>query len=292
MAAGHGPYKEKGGQAVYNIIGLMCAIEFIEQNARAGLRVADVAAASYLSASHLQRMFADVFHCSVGGYITKRKLCQAAAELIGGGRPITDLALDYGYGSTESFSRAFKRQFLKTPSAFRRENRFSQLHPKLLFSDEMMKGRYSMTRIFDQTEISAKIMAAKGTYIISADIDHLKQINDTLGHDAGDVALAETAARIEKSIGENAEFYRIGGDWFVILTGSASLEDAERIAKGILSFSGDEVKSGGSTFRFSLSLGIIRVPADIRDARTAIEQSDAAMVEAKRNGRSTYYVVE
>jgi len=273
-----------------HMISLMCAVEFIEKNVTEALRVADVSEAAFVSVSHLQRMFTNAFHCSIGDYIVKRRLCRAAHALLHSTRSVTELAFDYGYGSTESFSRAFKKQFRKSPTAFRRENRFSELYPKLLLREEPSKGWDHMIRWYDTAELGAKILAAKGTYIINVDVDGLLPINENMGHDTGDIVIAETAARIERSIGDGAVFFRIGGDQFAVLTGSVLLAEAERIAKGILSYADDEIAWKNGMLKFSLSLGICKIPEALDDAQAAIAQSDEALYEAKRKGRNTYVV--
>ena len=273
---------------MHSMMSLLRALAFIEQNRKSELSVADVAASAYLSASHLQRMFANVFHCSVGDYLTKRKLCAAARDLLATNATVTALALDYGYSGPEAFSRAFKRQFLKTPSAFRQENRFSELYPKFLLETNDEKGWNTMIHKYDLTEISRKILAVKGTYILNVDIDGMELINRTHGHDMGDVALAQTAARIEKSIDEKMDFFRIGGDAFVVLTNSDDFACAEAVAKKMIAFAGDEVGKDGKTFTFTLSVGIAKIPIDDDDAQTALAQSDAALMEAKLSGKNTY----
>ena len=273
-----------------HMLSLICAIEYVEANLRNDIRVASVSAAAFVSISHLQRIFVNAFHCSIGDYITKRRLCGAAQALLQTDQSITTLALEYGYSSTESFSRAFKKQFRKSPSVFRKENRFAELYPKLIPIAEQ-EGRGFMIRKYDITELSEKILAAKGTYIIHADIDHLLHINNNLGRDAGDIAIAESAARFERSIGASAAFFRIGADEFVILTGSTNLAEAERVAQSILSYANDELPWKNGTFKFSLSLGISLIPINCTDALAALAKSDAAMYEAKRNGRNGFVVM-
>jgi len=271
-----------------SFISLVCAIEFIEGNLRRRISVSDVADASYISVSHLQSMFSRTFHVSIGEYITKRKLCLAACDLTKTGVSITDIAFDLGYKNVESFSRAFKKLFLYNPSQYRKAHTFSELHPRLTIDE---KEGFMIMQRYDLTEISEKILASKGRYIICVDIDHLLSINEKLGHPAGDAALAETSARIGRSIQEGMDYFRIGADSFVILTGKESPETPESIARGIISSSENDVVWSGGSFKFSVSMGIVKIPLDIFDAKEAIEQSDAAMIEAKKEGRNTYKIV-
>lgn len=271
-----------------NFISLVCAMEFIEQNFEERITVNDVAQASYVSLSHLQSMFSRAFHMSVGDYVAKRKLCAAAFELLNTTKGVTDIAFDFGYANVESFTRAFKKQFLQSPSAYRKEHHFSELYPRLIINE---KEGFSMAKRYDLTEISEKILASKGTYIICADIDHLMAINEQRGRDAGDAAIAETAARISRSVQNGTDFFRIGADHFVILTQSTDSVMAEETAKKIISCSEDDVVWAGEPFKFSISMGIVKIPSDSSDAKETIEKSENAMIEAKKEGRNSYKVI-
>lgn len=271
-----------------NFISLVCAVEFIEQRLHQGISVSDVARASFLSLSHLQSMFSRTFHISVGEYIAKRKLCLAARQLRDTWRSITDIAFETGYANVESFSRAFKKQFLRSPSAYRKEDDLSELYPRLIISE---KEGFDMVKRYDLTEISEKILASKGTFIICADIDHMIAINEQRGRNAGDAAIARTSARISSSIHSGMDYFRIGADHFIILTGSSDPAPAEDIAEKIISQAEDDVIWGGEPFKFSITMGIIKIPADISDAGGTIERSEAAMFAAKKEGRNCYKVM-
>lgn len=269
---------------------LLCAVEYIEANLQSPLYVEDVAAAVHLSPSHLHKLFARVFGRSVHEYILQRRLCAAARELIRTDRSITDISLDFQYSNAESFSRTFKRQFLRSPSLYRKESKFYNLHPKMLPYLQPHKEGNIMTRKYDLTELGEKILASKGTYVIYADIDNLMTINNTMSHEAGDAALAETAARFERSISPDMSFFRIGNDDFVLLTGNDDLSAAESIAQSILSYADDEVNWSGGSFRFSVSLGISKIPNDYSDVFAALRDADKALHQAKISGRNQYII--
>ena len=271
-----------------SFISLVCAVEYIEQHLGERISVGDVAQASYLSLSHLQGMFSRTFHISVGDYIAKRKLCLAARQLGLTRRSITEIAFEMGYANVESFSRAFKKQFLQPPSVYRTENCLPELYPRLIINE---KEGFNMVKRFDLTEISERVLAAKGEYVICADIDHLLDINEKRGRDAGDAAIAQTSARIARSLESGMDYFRIGADHFIILTGSSDPALAEGIAGKIISQAGEEVDWIGEPFKFSITMGLVKIPSDISDAKETIERSEAAMLEAKKEGRNCYKVM-
>lgn len=271
-----------------NFVSLVCALDFIEGNLQHRITVNDVANASYLSISHLQSMFGQAFHVSVGDYIVKRRLCLAARELINSETSVTEMAFDLGYANVESFTRAFKKQFLCTPSVYRKTNKFWELYPPLNMNE---REGFSMVKKYDLTEIGEQILASKGTYVICVDIDGMDAINDKIGYAAGDAAIAESAARIGRSVAEGMPYYRIGGDSFAVLTQSPDVQVAEKVAQQILSYAKDDVAWGGGTFRYTLSMGIAKVPLDIKDAEETLKRSEEAMVKAKREGKNCYKVV-
>ena len=271
-----------------SFISLVCAVEYIETHLHERISVSDVARASYLSLSHLQGMFSRTFHISVGDYVVKRKLCLAARQLGLTRRSITDIAFEMGYANVESFSRAFKKQFLQSPSVYRRENSLPELYPRLIINE---KEGFNMIKRYDLTYISERILQAKGEYVICADIDHLLDINENIGRGAGDAAIARASARIAGSLESSMEYFRIGADHFIILTGSSDVALAESIAGKIISQAGEEVVWSGEPFRFSVTMGLVKVPEDISDARETIERSEAAMIAAKKEGRNCYKVM-
>jgi len=148
-----------------------------------------------------------------------------------------------------------------------------------------------MTKSYNLTEISRKILASKDTYIICADIDHLMEINRKMRTPAGDAAIAEAAARIGRSVQDGMDYFRIGANRFVILTGSTDPAVAEEIAKKIISYAKNNVVWGGDAFRFTISMGIVKIPLHISDAKEIIKKSEDAMIKAKSEGRNTYRVM-
>jgi AraC family transcriptional regulator len=106
------------------------AIDFIETNIRNELPLRDVSAQANASLYHFHRLFRALVGESLKEYIRHRRLDRAARDLVTTRKPIIEIALDYRYSAPESFLRAFKAVFAKTPSAFRKEGRPPNFHAK------------------------------------------------------------------------------------------------------------------------------------------------------------------
>lgn len=97
------------------------AISFMEQNLKAPIQIEAIAEAAYYSKFHFQRLFTLMVGETAGSYLRKRRLTEAAKELVESDRNIIDIAMDYQFQSQESFGRAFKTQFDITPHQYRLE---------------------------------------------------------------------------------------------------------------------------------------------------------------------------
>ncbi|WP_225150300.1 EAL domain-containing protein [Bradyrhizobium sp. BRP23] len=120
------------------------------------------------------------------------------------------------------------------------------------------------------------------------DVDHFKDVNDTLGHAAGDELLILLAQRLREQIGPDDMLGRLGGDEFVILLPQRNAEAAERIAAGIAEALSAPLRLGSKLMPMSASIGISLYPDHATDIDTLMQQADAAMYMAKQAGRSTH----
>lgn len=126
------------------------------------------------------------------------------------------------------------------------------------------------------------------------DIDHFKRINDTFGHQSGDLVLAEVASQIRSQLRSQDVLARYGGEEFVALLSSASerqaIEIAERIRKRIQAH--QIVDHNGQTITVTLSIGVAEYdparvsPMTETDQQRFLELADQALYVAKRNGRN------
>lgn len=137
--------------------------------------------------------------------------------------------------------------------------------------------------------ISRSAREQKKFFLLFVDLDDFKAVNDTLGHESGDLLLRGVADRLKKCIREQDTVARFGGDEFTVLIESSEIEGAEKTAQRIVEalsikfdLAGDREAIIGS------SIGIAVYPSDGADVITLLKNADAAMYRAKREGKHCY----
>ena len=123
--------------------------------------------------------------------------------------------------------------------------------------------------------------------VLYFDLDHFKDVNDTLGHAAGDELLHEVAARVQGAIRGNDIVARFGGDEFAILQSDAEdLAAAGRLAAKIGKIVAEPYTIEGNDVHISASIGISRYTPDVAGPDAMIIQADLALYRAKADGRN------
>jgi diguanylate cyclase (GGDEF)-like protein/PAS domain S-box-containing protein len=126
--------------------------------------------------------------------------------------------------------------------------------------------------------------------LIFLDLDHFKEINDTLGHDKGDILLVETARRIGAHVRDTDTIARLGGDEFAIaMSEYGDISNINRVVQGVL----QELKvqfdlGAGNSGTISCSVGIALFPQDAANFDDLLKCADQAMYAAKHSGRDTF----
>ena len=125
--------------------------------------------------------------------------------------------------------------------------------------------------------------------VLQLDLDHFKDINDTLGHPAGDTLLRACARRLQSIVHDTDTVARIGGDEFaIILTGLERPTDAGRVAQRIIARLLEPISCQGHEVHTGTSIGITIFPDDDTDPDQLLRNADIALYRAKANGRNTY----
>lgn len=125
--------------------------------------------------------------------------------------------------------------------------------------------------------------------ILFIDLDHFKEVNDTLGHDSGDLLLIEAARRIQGCVRESDTVARMGGDEFtVVLTDLSEPNCMERILQEILFSLASVFQLGNEQVFVSASIGITVYPTDAQEVEDLFKNADQALYVAKGAGRNRF----
>jgi diguanylate cyclase (GGDEF)-like protein/PAS domain S-box-containing protein len=127
--------------------------------------------------------------------------------------------------------------------------------------------------------------------LLFLDLDYFKQVNDRLGHVAGDALLVEVGARLAGAVRASDTAARIGGDEFaVVLTHLNRPDDAALVAGKILTAMAAPIVLQGQEYAITVSIGIAVYPDHGTDADALLKSADTAMFKAKQGGRNSFEV--
>ena len=125
--------------------------------------------------------------------------------------------------------------------------------------------------------------------LLFIDLDRFKVINDSLGHDAGDMLLVEVGGRLRRALRSSDVVARLGGDEFVvILEEAAERHEVERVAGELLSVLSQPLQLSGHECHTTASIGIAMYPSDGSDILTLTKNADMAMYLAKEDGKNGF----
>ncbi len=124
--------------------------------------------------------------------------------------------------------------------------------------------------------------------ILLLDLDHFKNINDTLGHHIGDLLLIEVAKRLKSAVREQDTVSRQGGDEFVLVLPDTDADGAACLAEKLLAIITQRYQVEQYELVITPSIGIAMYPGDGEDAESLFKCADVAMFRAKRDGRNNF----
>ena len=151
----------------------------------------------------------------------------------------------------------------------------SGLANRRLFNDELKRM------------VAASQRSGRHAALVLIDLDHFKQINDTLGHDAGDAMLVDVAQRLSSQMRETDRVARLGGDEFAILLPEVDGPQAvQRVCERVFAALAAPFTYQGVTLQPSASAGAALCPREATTPAALYKAADVALYEAKRAGRS------
>ncbi|MBH5318669.1 EAL domain-containing protein [Paenibacillus sp. GSMTC-2017] len=156
---------------------------------------------------------------------------------------------------------------------------------QLAYSDPLtgLPNRHAMNQYFDE-----KLRSSEESAILFIDLDQFKLINDTLGHDTGDLLVQEVGRRINQFMNKSRSMFRLGGDEFLIIINDSSSISVEGLAEKIL----EEIRRpywlGGNELYVTGSIGISYSPQHGMSRTELLKAADTAMYYAKNQGKNQY----
>ncbi|MDC0887111.1 EAL domain-containing protein [Altererythrobacter sp.] len=151
-----------------------------------------------------------------------------------------------------------------------------------------LANRHRMNKRLTTTLIAYKA-AKRSCAIMMLDLDRFKQVNDTLGHPAGDELLKQVAQRLERIIDDSAVIGRLGGDEFqIILPDVEDRGELGELAARVIQMVSQPYSIGGSRAIIGTSVGIAIAPFDGIEAEELVSSADLALYAAKGGGRGQY----
>lgn len=128
--------------------------------------------------------------------------------------------------------------------------------------------------------------------VLMCDLDHFKEVNDTLGHDAGDMLLMEVTSRLRKAIRDSDTLARLGGDEFALICPSVQdMPTASVICMRLINALRDPVIVKGQSFDIGISIGVAIFPEHASDDEMLMRRADMALYRAKEK-RNTFIMFD
>jgi diguanylate cyclase (GGDEF)-like protein len=141
-----------------------------------------------------------------------------------------------------------------------------------------------------QTMLAEAVGTGTATALMVVDLDHFKEINDTLGHHIGDQVIKTTASRLCAALGDEAVLCRLGGDEFAVLVPDIELAGVMAVARVVLTALAAPLTADGARIEVGASIGVAVGPEHGADVATLLRRADVALYAAKeeRNAVSIY----
>lgn len=183
--------------------------------------------------------------------------------------------------------------WLATHEDITEEHKSSELIEHMARHDPLtdLPNRLSFGERLRQAE--AQIGRGEVMALVCLDLDHFKEVNDTLGHSFGDKVLQEVAARINFAKREEEFAARMGGDEFMVLLGPLEqAHHAATVAQRLIDAISERIELDGHVISIGTSIGISVAPHDGTDGETLMRNADLSLYRAKAEGRGAYCFFE
>ena len=170
------------------------------------------------------------------------------------------------------------------------EHKIAQEHIKKLAHFDQLTGLPNRTLLNDRFRYALSSAQRRGETlaVMFLDLDDFKDINDTLGHNVGDLVLMELAKRLKKAVREEDTLSRQGGDEFILILPAADADSAGLVASKLIEGVARPCQIDRHELTVTASIGIAIFPHDGTDLESLSKNADIAMYRAKREGRNSF----
>jgi len=156
---------------------------------------------------------------------------------------------------------------------------------------DVLTGLPNRTLLAERINIALSVAQRSHTQlaIMFLDLDHFKNVNDTLGHDIGDALLKEVAKRLKAAVREEDTVSRLGGDEFILVLPDTDANGAAHAAEKLLESIAQHCQIKQHELVITSSIGIAMYPGDSKNFESLLMHADVAMYRAKDDGRNNYH---
>ncbi|KJU83516.1 diguanylate cyclase [Candidatus Magnetobacterium bavaricum] len=222
------------------------------------------------------------------------RLCHYCIPLYVGGRVGYVIALIYPAEDSGRLHSVipYVKSYLKEGESVIEAKTFMEMLREQSLVDQLT--RLYNRRYLQETgpKFSAQALRRKTNLgILLLDIDHFKQVNDTFGHDVGDIVLRTVAGLIKDAVRESDIVVRYGGEEILVvlvdIVGTGSLDVAEKIRKAI---EHSTIEHSSGILKKTVSIGVSEFPVHSNNFWQCVKYADVAMYRAKHDGRNRAYI--
>ena len=147
-----------------------------------------------------------------------------------------------------------------------------------------LPNRLRMTQVLE-ADLKGLAVHRQPCAVMMIDLDRFKQVNDTLGHPAGDALLCQVGDRLSRIVGESERVFRLGGDEFQVILREGDRDNLQELGNRIIASLSQPYSVAGSRCVIGASVGIAVGPTDGRQSDDLIRNADLALYAAKGSGR-------
>ena len=170
------------------------------------------------------------------------------------------------------------------------EHKIAQEHIEKLAHFDQLTGLPNRAFLNDRFRYALSLAQRSGATlaVMFLDVDHFKDINDTLGHNVGDLVLMRLAKRLKEAVREEDTLSRQGGDEYILILPSTDADGAGMLASNLIEIVARPCQIEQHELTVTASIGIAIYPHDGKDLESLSKNADIAMYRAKREGRNSF----